>query len=191
MAGNQYYRTPDIFFNAMERKFGKFDLDVAADAANTKCEFYMDESLDALNVLWGEVFKSSIGTHTPGVFNNVFCNPPWVRPLPWIKSAMEFTCATYGPVHTVGWEPIKDRQAVMLLHSAFCAKRWWGWVQKWADEVVIPTHERVEFIDPLTKESKSGNMRDNMILVFRYRANARPKTEQLPVSFWDWNNNGD
>lgn len=182
MAGNQYYRTPNNFFNALEKKFGKFNLDVAADADNTRCDYWIDEELDGLKSMWGHVFKDKIGTGTQGqtFFRNAYCNPPWKNPRPWIEQAASFVC-NIDDTH---------RQAVLLFHSAFNA-HWWHIVHGWADRVVIPVYERVEFIDPNLKRHGSGNMRDGMILVFKYRRTKRSYRETLPVEFWDWNNNGD
>ena len=39
--------TPDIFFKRCSVAFGKFDLDVAADENNAKCDLYLTEEDNA------------------------------------------------------------------------------------------------------------------------------------------------
>lgn len=179
MAGNQNYQTPDDFFNALERKFGTFHLDAAATQDNARAAHWIDKEINGLNLPWGQHTRSLLTTATPK-FKNVFCNPPWKRPGPWIVQAIDF-------VNSGGHN---KRQAVMLFHSAFNSM-WWDGVHKWAERVVIPVRERIEFLDPTIPEDKRNtNPRDSMLLVFRHRYEAREHNEQLPVEFWDWNNNG-
>lgn len=52
--------TPPWLFNQIEKETGlKFNLDIAANHDNHKCEFYQDEFMDALNQEWWYGYKKS------------------------------------------------------------------------------------------------------------------------------------
>lgn len=59
-----YWRTPDILFNNINRRFN-FGLDIAADESNAKVDFYLTEYSDSLSCSWDL-------TDLP-----VWCNPPF------------------------------------------------------------------------------------------------------------------
>jgi len=60
----QDWETPQWLFDMLNEEF-HFTLDGAANAENSKCEWYIDEVTDALTVPWGD--------------NIVFLNPPYGR----------------------------------------------------------------------------------------------------------------
>lgn len=93
----QSRRTPDDLFQALERRYGKFDLDAAADIENTRCDLFIDESMDALmgdrhwissesDRLWCKSRTGELVLPTSPVLR-VFCNPPWSNPAPWLEKA--------------------------------------------------------------------------------------------------------
>ena len=67
--------TPQPLFDELERRFGPFDLDAAADALNAKCARFITEEENALESAW-------VGT-------NVWCNPPYKGLLAWCVKARE------------------------------------------------------------------------------------------------------
>ena len=71
----QDWATPDELYERLDRIY-KFDLDVAADAANARCERYFDASTDGLAQSWR---------------GRVWCNPPYGRVIgQWTaKAAVE------------------------------------------------------------------------------------------------------
>ena len=42
------WATPQDFFDACEKQYGKFGIDVCADASNAKCVKYFDKQIDGL-----------------------------------------------------------------------------------------------------------------------------------------------
>lgn len=75
----QAWRTPDSIFEALNLELGPFGLDAAADADNTRCLLYLDESRDALcdTTRWS--------TGSPD--GTVWCNPPYRKVMAWLKRA--------------------------------------------------------------------------------------------------------
>lgn len=89
--------TLPIYVQAWEERFGKFTIDVAAAAHNTKCERYYTREDNGLAQSWaGE---------------RVWCNPPYSDIYPWIHKAWEEHEGTRG--------------IVMLLPANRTEQRWW------------------------------------------------------------------
>ena len=74
---NDLWETPQYVFDWLNGEY-HFNLDVAANANNTKCFYWIDETLNALNVDWGGKKK-----------NKCSLNPPYSDPYPWVKKAYE------------------------------------------------------------------------------------------------------
>lgn len=84
----QDYQTPVEFLCAVcaYLDIGGFELDVAADADNAVANLYYDEAMDALaehNPWHGEISP----THTVGVDEWAWLNPPFGNIGPWVKKA--------------------------------------------------------------------------------------------------------
>src|SRR5574343_1018882 len=85
MSGNQSWGTPLAVFQPLNEIF-YFDVDVAAEAGNTKCDMYygpdqLDEGKrDGLKAVWGE--------------RTCWCNPPYGDILPWVNKAADEHMAT-------------------------------------------------------------------------------------------------
>lgn len=60
------WETPDKLFNELNQKFGPFELDAAANLANTKVSTFYCEKNSGLNKSWGGV--------------KVYLNPPYSKP---------------------------------------------------------------------------------------------------------------
>jgi phage N-6-adenine-methyltransferase len=67
------WATPPEFLSALEREFGPFDLDPCATDATAKAEQYYTIAEDGLVQPW---------------FGQVFVNPPYSAPEPWIIKAI-------------------------------------------------------------------------------------------------------
>ncbi len=102
------WATPQEFFDKLNWRFGPFDLDPCAAAANAKCANFYTEAEDGLSKNW-EGFSS-------------FINPPYGRGIDkWIKKAYQ--------------ESRKEgTKAVMLIPARTDTKYWHEYVMK-ADEV--------------------------------------------------------
>lgn len=66
------YATPQHVFDELNNEFN-FNLDVAANENNHKCEAYFDLKSDGLSQDWGGY--------------RVFCNPPYSQIGKWVKKA--------------------------------------------------------------------------------------------------------
>jgi phage N-6-adenine-methyltransferase len=73
----EWFTPPDLFKD-IESKYGPFSLDVAADETNSKCEEYFDVKQDGRLQTW---------------HGRVWCNPPYVDLIKWVKKAYEETQA--------------------------------------------------------------------------------------------------
>jgi phage N-6-adenine-methyltransferase len=71
----QSVATPRDFLDAVEARFGKIDLDVAAESRNAVCQRYyaLDHGFDGLRDPW--------------VGNLNWCNPPFSKIAPWLEKA--------------------------------------------------------------------------------------------------------
>ena len=108
--------TPPWLFNQIEKETGlKFNLDIAANHNNHKCEFYQDEFINALNNEWWYGYKKSKFKNGKPCFEYhwfgdvlkrkiavVFCNPPRSKNGKFVNKAIE------------QWEHL-DMDIVMLL----------------------------------------------------------------------------
>ena len=75
--GNTDWETPQDLFDIINKIF-KFDIDVCATAANTKCRKYYTEEQDGLKQKWE---------------GNVWCNPPYGRDIgEWVSKACHSHC---------------------------------------------------------------------------------------------------
>ena len=68
-----HQRTPDYVFNYASKRWGPFEVDLAARADNTKCDYYYDEEINSLSVDWYKEFSKG------------WLNPPFSKMDPWIE----------------------------------------------------------------------------------------------------------
>lgn len=73
ISGGDWY-TPDWLFRELDEKFGPFTLDAAALPTNTKCVGYFTPEQDGRVQPWRGV---------------VWCNPPYVNLIEWVRHAYE------------------------------------------------------------------------------------------------------
>lgn len=158
----QCWGTPDDFFNVVDAEFG-FDIDVAATGQNTKCGRWISPEKDALNVLWFDFLRS-----TPTV--SAWCNPGFKNMRPWVERAYEQTQEVIGSVACV-LGPLGDG----LWLVDYCHRN--------ATEIRILT-PRINFV-PAPGVEMSRNMKPNVLVVFRKKANNQP------AIWWPWSWKGD
>lgn len=87
----QDYATPAAFIEAVERRFGQLDWDLAAHAENSKCgpRFFGQGSThneDSLAVPWSSVLSTG----------KLWLNPPFARIEPWAKKCAEESTKRLG-----------------------------------------------------------------------------------------------
>ena len=137
----QQWETPDSFFNLMGLEVGGFDIDVAASFENSKCDDWISED-DHLVCGRSTIIGETVGDGTVldwfypryGVMK-AWCNPPYAKPLPWVRQALAQVNKYPGSV------------AYMLLnHSP--SPLWYELAEKSGQEIVILAGDRVQFDHP-------------------------------------------
>jgi phage N-6-adenine-methyltransferase len=68
------HATPWDLIAAVEEKFGKITCDLAASAANKRCDFFIDEDRDTFKVVWHKLGSGLL-----------WLNPPFASIEPWVK----------------------------------------------------------------------------------------------------------
>ena len=88
---NQAYATPPNFIRACEEKFGRSIVwDLAANAANTKANFWYDEDMNSLAQPWHTIFAPA---------GMLWLNPPFDDIAPWAqKCAIESAIQGCAPI---------------------------------------------------------------------------------------------
>ena len=91
----QDWETPSLLFSELNKEFD-FKLDAAANAKNTKCHNYFDESINGLTQPWE---------------NPTWLNPPYGNIAPWAYKAIQ--------------ESYRGNTTVMLVPSNRSDQQWW------------------------------------------------------------------
>jgi site-specific DNA-methyltransferase (adenine-specific) len=157
-AARQCWETPCKLFDYLDREFD-FDIDVAASRENSKCAIHINEQSNSLARSWiDESFLSA------------WCNPPYARPIDWVKKAHAETEQTPNSV------------CVMLLNFD-PSTAWYTFAAEHAAEIRIMTGKRVQFDPPDGSGIKSSsNSKPSCLIVFRRKDKSAP----CNVWHWDW-----
>lgn len=158
----QTWETPQDFFNILDSEVGGFDIDVAGDAFNSKCQNFIDEANDALSLDW--FWK----LHLKGTMDKAWCNPPYNNPVLWVDKAIEQVNAEPGAV-------------VYMLLNHDASTKWYSQALENASEIRILTKKRVQFIAP-DGITPSSNSKAQCVIVFRRKLASAP----CHVWHWDW-----
>ena len=137
------WATPWWVFRFAERYFlkNKFTLDAAANKLNKKCDQFITQEQNSLNMNWSKLS------------NKVWCNPPYSNPLPFVKKAIE--------------QAQKGVEVVMLL-NADNSTQWFKLCVENASEFVFVINKRIPFLHCETqKESKSGGSKPQFFVYFK------------------------
>jgi phage N-6-adenine-methyltransferase len=114
-------------FAVLNRRFG-FTLDVAATAANARCQRYYDQSRNGLTQSWASEI--------------VWCNPPYSDIEPWVRKAWS--------------EHQRARTIVMLLPANRTEQGWWQrHIEPHRDRLGSPL--RVEFLPGRMRFIRAGS----------------------------------
>lgn len=140
------WATPWDVFWGTEILLGRtFDLDVCASPHNTKCKRYITAEQNCLLTDWGE---SPL---------NVWINPPYSNPLPFIERAIQQS-QQYG-------------HFVVMLLPADTSVEWFELCVTKATEIWFVTAGngkggRISFLHNANGKAKSGNSKGSMLVVF-------------------------
>ncbi len=160
---NSERETPYRLYSVLYKQFG-FTLDAAATKENTKCERYIDKSMNALDGPW----------HPTG---SVWLNPPYSRGL-------------IGPFMEMAWRQIQEhKETVVCLVPADPSTRWWrynvldaGMHMNGIEVEIRFLTQRVRFLlngEPMT----GGAMTPNAIVIYRY---ATRSAGSRYTRYWNW-----
>lgn len=139
--GKNHCSTPDDLFRWADRRWGPFDLDVAAEAWNAKCARYYDAAQDGLRLAWR--------TEPEGDHTRVWCNPPWSDVEPWIARALHATSTA-------------ECARVLMLLPARAARPWWPVVAARGPISV----GRIRFATPPGTPDGPGGFEDAILVSF-------------------------
>lgn len=144
------WATPQWLFDKWNAKY-HFVLDVAASKDNAKCPRFLTEEDDALRRDW---LEDACPPGSPCTSHAVWCNPPYVNILAWVKKAYT--------------ESQNGLTVVMLLPA--------GTDTEWFHDYVIPKG-KVEFIRGRLKfgNAKHSAMSPSIIVVFEPPADFLPR----------------
>jgi phage N-6-adenine-methyltransferase len=117
----QDVETPEDLMQAVEKRFGKMDFDLAANPKNAKCLRYFHEGHDSLKQDW-----SKLG-------GNLWLNPPFGDIEPWAKK-----CASYKLT-------LLDETRIFLLTPASVGANWFQ-EHIWGNALVLALSPRVTFV---------------------------------------------
>ncbi|MFK5216744.1 phage N-6-adenine-methyltransferase [Glaesserella parasuis] len=145
-ADKDLWATPWDVFWGTEKLLGRiFDLDACASPNNAKCERYITAEQDCLVTEWGE---SPL---------NVWINPPYSNPLPFIERAIQQS-------HKYG-------HFVVMLLPADTSVEWFELCVTKATDIWFITAGngkggRINFLHNADGKAKSGNSKGSMLVVF-------------------------
>tara|TARA_Y100000034_G_C6869777_1_gene396893 strand:+ start:1057 stop:1557 length:501 start_codon:yes stop_codon:yes gene_type:complete len=75
-SGSDEWETPQDFFDMLERRFGKFELDPCCTKENAKCGLFFTKEDDGLTSHWED-------------YERIFVNPPYSKVSDWVKKCVE------------------------------------------------------------------------------------------------------
>ena len=99
---NDLWRTPVEITEFIQNKFGEINIDLCSSNENKVCENNIDEELNFLDDCWL--------AYAPEEFNVVpgdlaFCNPPYSKPLPFVKQCVKWAKHGYAVAGILNVDP--------------------------------------------------------------------------------------
>ncbi|EJJ4102993.1 phage N-6-adenine-methyltransferase [Salmonella enterica] len=137
------WRTPPEIFHALNAEFC-FVLDAAANAENALCRLYITEQQNTLFTPWKEVM--------PDIPGYVWLNPPYSRPMPFVKKAVN--------------ENEDNGIGCVMLLPADISVSWFIEAIKTAHEVRFITGGRLSFLNAITGKPVNGNNKGSMLVIW-------------------------
>ena len=153
---NDLWRTPNEVFNTLDKEFN-FYADMAADHENAKCRVFFNEADDSLSFDWADRLNAQYPTD---INKYVWCNPPYSKPMPWIKQAIQAQ---------------KDGLGAVMVLNADTSVSWFTEAIKYLSEVrfIIGDEKeegkysigRIHFLDGEGNPGKQNN-KPQFVLIF-------------------------
>lgn len=149
------WQTPKYVFNWLNNIY-RFDIDGCASAENALCYEFIDKKFDFLTCSM-RGFQNSCEKESL----NIYVNPPYSDPLPFVKRA--------GELKELG-------HLVVMLLPADKSTEWFHLVEQYATDLfdIVGYRDekgdfhsgRIKFLNPLTGEEAGGNNKGSMVAVF-------------------------
>jgi phage N-6-adenine-methyltransferase len=158
---NDLWRTPKEVFKYFNDRYD-FQCDVAASDDNHLCDDYFTERSNALILDWG---LEPLYTHH-GAY--VWCNPPYSKPLPWVKKVIE--------------ESQENGIGTVMLLNCDMSTKWAKLLTKVSCEIVFITEGRIAFLDGEGKAIGGNNKSQMVIIIPPYVRVGEPVTRYLPLA---------
>lgn len=140
------WATPwDVFYGAEDLAGRKFNLDACASPHNAKCKRFITAEQNMLTCDWGEQGQ------------NVWINPPYSDPTPFIKRAIEQSRA--------------NQHFVVMLLPADTSVAWFSLCLEHASQIWFITGQgnkggRISFLHNQNGKKQNGNSKGSMFVVF-------------------------
>lgn len=166
MSGNQEWKTPPKFLEAVQHRFGTITLDAAA-TENNVCDKYISPEQDGLKSVW---FSDENRREV------VWCNPGFSDMGKWVDKAVKETYRVQG--HTAS-------KIALLLGLASPSTKWWEHIiHSNCCNGVLLLAPRVQFV-PVPGVKKSSNSRENALFVFaNYGENLGAFNAEIFMWYW-------
>ncbi len=136
------HRTPRDLFRGLDKLFGPFELDAAANDDNALCKDYFTMSRSAFNYPWE--------------FPRVWLNPPYSKMAKWIKRVLD----QLDEGHC---------EKVVMLIPVDTSASWWGKYIFERAEAIFFINKRLKFQGP-NKFEDAVSPRASAVIVFTKRA---------------------
>lgn len=158
--------TPQIFIDAIVKRFGNLDWDLAAEPHSAKAELFIEPSTDSLTVEWSKLPVAQ-SVAAGGARPLCWLNPPYGNIGLWAKKCME--------------ESKKGAQILFLVPASVGANWYWNYVEPWADVYSVG---RMVFDNCFDKHGKLVTTPYSKDLILaHYYADAH---ERSKMRWWVW-----
>lgn len=158
--------TPQPFIDAVEKKFGPLEIDLAASPASAKAPLWFgpgSSTADALAIEWNALFRATKDGHYP----LCWLNPPFRAITPWARK-----CAA-------AW--LKGAEILLLVPGSIGANWFEHWVWPYADVYSIGRMVFDNCFDRRTGELVTTPYAKDLVL-----AHYGPNTGQQLIFWKDW-----
>jgi phage N-6-adenine-methyltransferase len=154
---NDLWRTPKEVFKYFNDRYD-FQCDVAASNENHLCNYFFTKGDSGLDNFWSEYVDPS---------GHVWCNPPYSKPLPWIKKAIA--------------ESQESGIGSVILLNCDMSTKWAKLLTKVSCEIIFITEGRIAFLDGKGQAIGGNNKSQMVIIIPPYVRAGEPVTRYLPL----------
>jgi len=126
----QTYRTPEVFLDACEARFGKIGFDLAAHSRNCVVPDFFSRKDDSLRQDWSTIPARIAAKYDCPASVLAWLNPPFSRAEPWAKM-----CARNAR---------PDLRILLLVRASVDSE--WFYDHIYGNALVMPLRQRIKFV---------------------------------------------